>query len=120
MEAFGRLYASVWGDPGVALVWFGHPAFICYIASVDGTDAALGVLHISDGTASMANALTTPTLRGRGCQTALLRRRLDDAARAGCDLAVSQCRPGSVSQRNQLRAGFAIAETNVWWLRDRP
>ena len=79
-DTFGRLYASVWGDPGVALVWLGHPSFTCYIASVDGTDAALGVLHITGGTASMANALTTPALRGRGCQTALLRRRLHDAA----------------------------------------
>lgn len=119
-EAFSQLYASAWGDPGVGLVWLDHPAFTCYIASVDGTDAALGVLHVAGGTASMANALTAPALRGRGSQTALLRRRLADAARAGCDLAVSQCRPGSVSQRNQLRAGFSIAETKVWWLRDRP
>ena len=35
---------------------------------------------------------------------------------AGCDLLVSQCSPGTASQRNQLRAGFAIAGTKVWWV----
>jgi hypothetical protein len=84
---------------------------------VDGTAAALGVLHVAEGVGSMANALTVPALRGRGCQTALLHRQIRDAALAGCDLLASQCRPGSTSQRNQLRAGFRIAGSKAWWVR---
>ena len=64
----------------------------------------------------MANALTVPALRGRGCQTALLQRRIHDAHQLGCDVLVSQCRPGSTSQNNQLRAGFEIAGTKAWWV----
>ena len=33
-----------------------------------------------------------------------------------CDLLVSQCMPGSVSQGNQLRAGFRIAGSKAWWV----
>jgi hypothetical protein len=51
-----------------------------------------------------------------GCQTALLYRRIRDAALAGCDLLVSQCNPGTDSQRNQLRTGFRIAGSKSWWL----
>jgi len=64
----------------------------------------------------MANALTAPAFRGRGCQTALLHRRIQDAAGAGCDLLVSQCSPGTASERNQLRAGFRAAGTKAWWV----
>jgi hypothetical protein len=119
VEEFGRVYETVWGGAAAIRVLLGQPEFRCYVAYVDGAAAALGVLHIGDGAASMANGLTDPRFRNRGCQTALLRRRAVDAARAGCDLLVSQCRPGSQSQRNQLRAGFRIAGTKVWWA-ERP
>jgi hypothetical protein len=113
---FGRTYEQVWGD-GIAIrVLVGQPQFRCYLAYVDGVAAALAVLHVADGVGSMANALTVPALRGRGCQTALLYRRMHDAATLGCDLVVSQCRPGSSSQRNQLRTGFCIAGSKAWWV----
>ena len=110
------LYEQVWGDGGAIRVLLGRPAFRCYVAEVAGAPAALGVLHVADGVGSMANALTIPAMRGRGCQTALLRRRIRDAALAGCDLLASQCMPGTPSQRNQLRAGLRIAGSKAWWL----
>jgi GNAT superfamily N-acetyltransferase len=114
-DAFSRVYETVWGGAAAIRVLLGHPRFRCYLAYLDGEPAALGVLHVHDGAASMANGLTDPRFRNRGCQTALLHRRVADAAALGCDLLVSQCRPGSQSERNQLRAGFAIAGTKVWW-----
>lgn len=103
-----------------------HPAYRCFLACIEGQPAALGILHLQDiadeagaGTlraGSMANAVTLPAFRGRGCQTALLHHRIRVATQAGCDLLVSQCQPGSVSQRNQLRAGFQIAGTKAWWI----
>jgi hypothetical protein len=113
---FVRVYEQVWGGGGAIRVLIGRPRFRCYLASVAGEPAALGVLHIANGAGTMANALTVPALRGRGCQTALLYRRMKDAALAGCDLLVSQCMPGSVSQSNQLRAGFRIAGSKAWWI----
>jgi hypothetical protein len=114
-DTFARVYDQVWGGSDSIRVLIGHPEFRCYLAFVDGEAAALGVLHIANRAASMANGLTVPALRGHGCHTALLQRRIRDAALAGCDLLVSQCAPGSVSQRNQLRAGFLIAGTKAWW-----
>jgi hypothetical protein len=113
---FGTVYEQVWGGGDQISPLLGRPAFRCYLAFVDGQPAGLGVLHIANGVGSMANGLTAPPFRGRGCQTALLHRRMRDAALLGCDLIASQCVPGGVSQRNQLRAGLAIACTKAWWM----
>jgi hypothetical protein len=64
----------------------------------------------------MTNALTIPTQRNRGCQTALLYHRIRAATEVGCDLLVSQCMPGTTSQQNQLRVGFRIDGTKAWWV----
>lgn len=113
---FERTYETVWGNGREISVLVGQPNFRCYLAYVDGQPAALGVAHIRDQMASMANALTTPAMRGKGCQTALLYHRIKQAALEGCELLVSQCAPGSTSQNNQLRAGFQVAGTKAWWL----
>jgi hypothetical protein len=106
----------VWGAGGAIRVLIGQPRFRCYLAFVDGQAAELGVLHIANRAGSMANGLTVAPFRGRGCQTALLDRRIRDAALAGCDLLVSQCNPSSDSQRNRLCTGFRIAGSKSWWL----
>ena len=115
-NVFVQVYEQVWGDGLAIRALIGQPHFRCYLAYVDDTPAALGVLHIANGIGSMANALTIPEFRGRGCQTALLHYRIRDAAKAGCHLLVSQCRPGVVSQNNQLKAGFQIAGSKTWWV----
>jgi hypothetical protein len=115
-DDFVRVYEQVWGAGGAIRVLIGQPQFRCYLALVDGVAAGLGVLHIANRAGSMANGLTAAPFRGRGCQTALLYRRIHDAALAGCDLLVSQCNPGTDSQRNQLRTGFQIAGSKAWWL----
>lgn len=52
---------------------------------------------------------TLKEYRGRGIQTAAIRRRLAIGARAGCDLAVVVTRGGTISQRNAERLGFTLA-----------
>lgn len=115
-DIFARVYEQVWGDSTAVRVLIGKSHFRCYLACVDQVPAALGILHVADGVGSMANALTIPAFRGRGCQIALLQRRIHDAAQMGCNLLVSQCRPGSSSQNNQMRVGFKIAGTKAWWI----
>ena len=113
---FVRVYEQVWGDGTAIRVLINRPSFYCYLARVDGEAAALGILHIANGIGSMANALTVPVYRNRGCQTALLYQRIRTAAAAGCNLLVSQCSPGTTSQQNQRRVGFQIAGTKAWWI----
>lgn len=92
-----------------------------YAAREGGTIVAAASLRIDHGLAQLCGAATLPAVRRRGIQTALVHRRLRDAARAGCDLAVVTTAPGSKSQENLARAGFevlyvrAIMERPVSW-----
>lgn len=79
-----------------------------YLASVDGAPAGGASLCIVDDIALLSGASTLPAFRRRGVQTALLRRRLADAAAEGCALAVVTTAPGSMSQQNVVRQGFAL------------
>ncbi len=86
-----------------------------YFARVDGEDAGAAVLFFHDGDASTANASTIERFRRRGCQSALLARRLADAAEAGSGLVTTLTLFGSGSQRNMERAGFRMAYTKTSW-----
>lgn len=92
---------------------FTRPDYRTYIALVDGQPAGFAQLHMADGVGSLALAGTLPQFRGRGVQTALIHRRIDDAAEAGCDLIATQTGSGTVSQWNMERAGLRIAYTKA-------
>jgi GNAT superfamily N-acetyltransferase len=79
-----------------------------YLARVDGVVAGGASMREFDGVAQLCGAATLPAFRRRGVQTALLRARLSAAARRGCDLAVVTTAPGSTSQENAQRRGFAL------------
>jgi ribosomal protein S18 acetylase RimI-like enzyme len=94
------------------------PEWRYYIGYVDGQPAGVAVMHIRPGeTASMTFAATLPEFRRRGLQTAFLRRRLQDAASAQCELAAGQAAYASVSHNNMERAGLRLAYTRVTWTR---
>lgn len=99
-RAFGRVLARV-------------EDLVRLVAYVDGVPAATAELVCRDGLGWLSADTTLPQFRGRGLQTALQRRRLQLATEAGCDLAVTESRPGSGSQRNMERLGFRIAYTRV-------
>ena len=77
-------------------------------------------MHEEGEVATLAGAATTPTLRRRGVQTALLHHRLTEAAASGSRLVVSRCGVGSPSQRNMERAGLGTAYTKVVWIKELP
>jgi hypothetical protein len=95
--------------------WLGRPGWRLYLVEVEGHPAAAGVLITTAGAAFLANASTRPEHRGRGCQTALIHRRLEDGLQAGCDLACALAAPGSASQRNLERAGMPLCHTQAVW-----
>jgi ribosomal protein S18 acetylase RimI-like enzyme len=70
-------------------------------------------LRIQDGVAQLNGAATLPDHRRRGVQSALLRHRLADGARRGCDVAVVTTQPGSKSQQNVQRSGFSLLYTRA-------
>jgi ribosomal protein S18 acetylase RimI-like enzyme len=79
-----------------------------YLARVDGEAAAAASVRFDGGLAQLTGAATLPPFRRRGLQTALTTRRLADAQREGCDLAVVTTNPGSKSQQNAQRQGFEL------------
>jgi len=84
-----------------------------YLARIGGRVAGGATLTVREKTAGLFGASTLPESRNRGVQTALLQARLQRAAEAGCTLAVSLARPGSISQRNITRQGFGVLYTRV-------
>lgn len=114
-EAYGRIHEEVFGPGGLITPLLTHPEFHCFLATVGGKPAGMGVLHVRGRVASLANGITVPAFRRRGIQIALLRHRLAVAADLGCDLLVSQAAPGSESMRNQLRVGLMIGGTKAVW-----
>lgn len=88
---------------------------LCFLAELDGTAGAAGVLSIHEGIALFGGAATLPELRRRGLQGALLEERMRFAFEHGCDLAMMVAQAGSESQRNAERKGFRVAYTRLKW-----
>jgi GNAT superfamily N-acetyltransferase len=79
-----------------------------YLARREGQPAGAAAMRVSEGIAQLCGAATLFHHRRRGIQSALLERRLLDAGRRGCTLAVATTLPGSKSQQNMQRQGFAL------------
>ncbi|SRR5581483_7820273 len=105
-------YTEHWA---AAATWCEEPEWWCYLACCDGEPLGAAVLVVDDGIGYLANASTLPRGRRRGCQRALIDRRLRDARRAGCELFVSLATPFTTSHRNLERAGLTVAYTKTMW-----
>jgi hypothetical protein len=79
-----------------------------YIAHQNGQPVGAGTMRMCEGVAQLCGASTLPAQRRRGVQSALLARRLRDAGSDGCTVAVVTTQPGSKSQQNVQRQGFAL------------
>jgi GNAT superfamily N-acetyltransferase len=118
--------ATGFGLPAWAAAFFadlpGREGWRCYVARVDGEPQACAAMHLHQGIAEFGIAATLEPARGRGCQLALLRRRILDAIEAGCHTLFVETgervpeRPSS-SYRNILRAGFEEAYLRPNWQR---
>ena len=91
--------------------------FSLYLASRNGEPAGGGTLRINDKVAQLCGAATVPQHRRRGIQSALLAARLEDAARAGCEVAVVTTQPGSKSQENVQRQQFQLLYSRAMLVR---
>ena len=89
------------------------PGYRCYSARIDGAVVGGGALYVNAGVAILCGASTLPSFRRRGVQTTVLRARLDDAARLGCEYAMVTVQPGSKSQQNVQREGLALVASRA-------
>ncbi len=96
----------------------------CYTASVAPEEqvAATASMLIHEGVAQLGPGNTLEHARRRGCNTALLQRRLADAIDAGCHTIFAEvwdCQPERFSTvgRNLVRAGFEQAYAVRNWQR---
>lgn len=98
------------------------PGALAFIARIEDTvvGGCGGRIIPQARIASLFGTATLPEYRRRGVQSALIARRLHEAALAGCEYAVVSTQPGSISQRNMERRGFRVAYTKVVMLREWP
>jgi GNAT superfamily N-acetyltransferase len=123
-EPFGMIAATGFEMPPWAAAFFaglpGREGWRCYVARIDGEAQSCAAMLIHHGIAELGIGATLPAARGRGCQLALLHRRIRDAAAAGCHtlfVETGERVPGrpSASYRNILRAGFEEAYLRPNW-----
>jgi MOSC domain-containing protein YiiM/GNAT superfamily N-acetyltransferase len=84
-----------------------------YVAELDGRPVATAALYVHRKVGWMAAAAVAEAARGRGIQRALIARRAQDAAEAGCDLVALDAAPDEPSARNALGVGFAALTTSI-------
>jgi hypothetical protein len=97
----------------------------CYTAELEGEIVSFGSMLIVDGVAALGLEGTAEGARGRGCNQALLRRRILDAQEADCETIFAgfpvygDQKTTVSSARHLVRAGFVPAHRSVNWQRPR-
>jgi GNAT superfamily N-acetyltransferase len=128
LDTLAALFVQGYGYEGPqAAAWqtfarygYAAPGFDCFVAEVDQTPAAFGVLHIQGTTALIDGAATVPDFRGRGIHKALLAARIEYARAQGCTHAFSRTGAGSLSQHNMQKLGFREVYRTSAWRRSSP
>jgi hypothetical protein len=126
---FGSIAALGFGLPAWTASLFaplpGLADWRCYLALVDGEPQACAAMLLDGEVAELGVMATLEGGRRRGCQLALLARRIADAAAAGARTLCVETGarvPGrpSTSYANVLRAGFEEAYLCPGWTDARP
>lgn len=90
-----------------------HPQVHLYGAFDGDRMVGAGAVEIRGTQANLIATSVAATHRGRGAQSALIAHRLAAARAAGASFAYISSEPGVATERNALRAGFALAYTKV-------
>jgi hypothetical protein len=92
----------------------GRPYWRTYVAYDGSAPIGVGAMFMKDGLAWLGIGTTLPAYRGRGVQSAVLARRVSDAAALGAKIVTVETfhasgQPPNSSTRNVIRAGFSLA-----------
>jgi len=101
---------------------FSFPGSLTFVAEIGGQFVATGAGLIipEHKIVGLYGAGTLNDYRGRGLQTAMLQRRMQAAAEAGCEYAVIITQGGTTSQRNAERLGFRVAYSKATLAKQPP
>jgi GNAT superfamily N-acetyltransferase len=101
---------------------FAFPGSLTFVAEIDGQLVATsaGLIIPEHKIVGLYGAGTLNEYRGRGLQTAMLQRRMQAAAEAGCEYAVIVTLGGTTSQRNAERLGFRVAYSKATLIKQPP
>ena len=124
-ETFLDVQIRGWGIPEVALEyvksvrrpWRGAADHRFYLATLDDQPAAHAMTFEAGDSAYLSSANTLPAFRRQGLQTALIRRRINDARREGKRRVIGAADYESSSRTNMMRCGMQVAYTAAWWER---
>jgi hypothetical protein len=123
-DLFAATVVAGFGMPPPMAMWLreivGRPGWSCYVSFAGDEPAGAGALFVDEDAAWLGVGATKPPFRKRGGQSALIARRLADAARRGARFAVTETgvpQPGepAPSHRNILAAGFRAAYVRSNW-----
>jgi GNAT superfamily N-acetyltransferase len=116
-QTVAEIVHAVWPDPPSSNGWLaamvGRPRWSHYLAYDGDQPIATGAMFIDGAVGWEGWDVTLPEHRGRGTQTAILARRVEDAAALGCRRLTgdtSQDLPSAPnpSYRNVIRNGFTL------------
>ena len=124
-EGMSHIFADALNLPKLATVLMiglpGWEGWHCYAAFLDDREVGCGSMRICGKLALLGLDATLPDFRGRGCQSALITRRLVDANRAGCDVVAAEVwdgHPASAEAAHVLEAaGFEEIAGKTNWKR---
>jgi GNAT superfamily N-acetyltransferase len=100
----------------IGLRGFEVPGGAAWAVLHEGRMIAAARSFVHEGAAHFSGAAVLPAFRNRGLQAALLHARLAHALARGCDLAKTDTKPGTTSQRNAHRCGFHVAYTRAQFM----
>jgi ribosomal protein S18 acetylase RimI-like enzyme len=123
MEGYLEAYVGGWGIAekdhtqfkANVRPWLSQPGWSLYLGRANGRPVAAATLYVDDGIGYLADATTHPSFRRRGFHSALLRRRIRNAAASGADIVFSGATPFSTSHRNMERAGMRVHFIRSLW-----
>lgn len=92
--------------------------FRCYVAKIQGKPCAWATSFINNEHVILANAYTQESYRSNGCQTALLRSRIEDAIALGAKVLLTDVMPNSTSSKNCKSIGFRSVGVRSVWCKD--
>jgi hypothetical protein len=123
-EVFGSTAVAGFGMPPPMLAWLaqlpGRPRWHTYVSYAGSDTAGAGALYVDGDFAWVGVGATRPEMRKKGGQSALLARRIADAARLGAkhvttETGVPQAGEPAPSYANILKAGFSVAYVRPNW-----
>lgn len=126
-EGMSHIFADALGLPNLATVlMIGLPrweGWSCYAAFLENREVACGSMMVTDNLALLGLDATLPEFRGRGCQSALITRRLVDAAAMGCEAVAAEVWCGHQTTESAVavleEAGFDEIAGRTNWRRPR-